>query len=199
MPRSKLSHLKWLLPLFLAVLLGIFHAVWMAALGDYLVEADQPFHADAAVVLGGDGFGHRILKAADLVRQGYVPKVVVSGPEGMYGFSEAELAIRFAVTRGAPETWFVPAPNKSRSTREEAAALAPYLNNPGVHRYLLVTSDYHTRRAGRMFRAAYPGLEFRVIAAPDQFFRAGSWWRTREGRKCFVLEWLKTFAAWLGI
>ena len=39
-------------------------------LGAMLVDSEPPQEADIAVVLAGDGSGHRIMKAADLVRQG---------------------------------------------------------------------------------------------------------------------------------
>jgi uncharacterized SAM-binding protein YcdF (DUF218 family) len=63
----------------------------------------------------------------------------------------------------------------------------------------LVTSDYHTARAARIYRAAAPDLDMRVVAAPDNYFRADGWWHNREGRKTFVVEWLKTVANALGI
>ena len=69
----------------------------------------------------------------------------------------------------------------------------------GAHSFLLVTSDYHTRRAGSYFRPLANGMEMRVIAAPDEYFRWDSWWRNREGMKVFYMEWSKTLAklAWL--
>ena len=39
----------------------------------------------------------------------------------------------------------------------------------------------------------------RVIAAPDEFFRADSWWHNREGRKTIYMEWSKTVASFLGM
>jgi len=75
----------------------------------------------------------------------------------------------------------------------------PLLRSAGAHRILLVTSDYHTRRAGKVFRRAAPDLEFIVVAAPDEDFSAGGWWRTRDGRKVALYEWMKTVADWFGI
>ncbi len=175
------------------------HPLWMSALGWYLVRVDGPFHADLAVVLAGDYRGHRIRKAADLVRQGYTTKVLVSGPGGIYGQNEADLAIRFAVLRGDPESWFVPFHTSTSSTRQEARVIAPALRRLGAKRIILVTSNYHTRRAGGLFRAAAPDLDFRVVAADDEFYQPGRWWKSREAQKCFVMEWLKTITGWFGI
>ena len=175
------------------------HAWWMAGLGRLLVRDDGPARADIAVVLAGDYYGQRILRAAELVRQGYVPNVLVSGPHMLYGFYECDLAIPFAVERGYPQSWFIRAPNEALSTREEAAAILADLRRRGVHRFLLVTSDFHTARAARIYRSAAPDMDMRVVAAPDAYFRAGGWWHNREGRKIFLVEWMKTVANALGM
>lgn len=177
----------------------IFHAAILAALGGYLVKAGPPEKADIALVLGGDPSGNRILKAGEMVRQGFVPKVLVSGPVGMYDYAECDLEIPFAVHRGYPESYFVHFEHRARSTTEEAAATIPELRRLGAKTVLLITSDYHTRRSGRTFRHAAPDLTFYVVAAPDPFFTADAWWKNREGRKTFVMEWMKTVAEWLGI
>lgn len=191
--------LKWTVPALVVAAVWLSYPLWMAALGNYLVRADEPARADIAVVLAGDYFGYRMLEGAELVRQGFTGRILVSGPEGMYGYNEAELAIPFAVRSGYPESWFIPFPHKALSTREEAAIVVPELRKRNVRRCLLVTSNFHTRRAGGIFRAAAPDLEFRVIAAPDKLFRPGEWWRTREGQKRFVLEWMKTVSNWFGV
>jgi len=183
----------------LLVLLAATHAWWLSALGRRLVRDEGPAHAEIAVVLAGDFYGNRILRAAELVKQGYVPAVLVSGPHMLYGFYECDLAIPFAVKRGYPESWFIRAPNEALSTRDEATAILADLRRRGVHRFLLVTSDFHTARAARIYRAAAPDLDMRVVAAPDEYFRADSWWHNREGRKIFLVEWLKTVANALGM
>jgi uncharacterized SAM-binding protein YcdF (DUF218 family) len=190
----------WLL-VIVAFLVATFaaHSVWLAAAGHFLVRADAPAPADAILVLAGDSYGNRILKGAELVHQGFAPRVFVSGPAGLYGAHDSDLAIPFAVKRGYPESDFVPLPHEGRSTRDEAQWLLPELRRRGVRRLLLVTSDYHTRRAGRAFRAAGGDLSILVVAAPDRFFTAGGWWKTREGRKCVVLEAAKTMADWIGL
>lgn len=187
------------MPVVCVLLLWTTRATWLAAAGGYLIRTDPPFPADIVVVPGGDGYGHRVLKAAELVRQRLAGQVLVSGPAGIYGLHESDLAIPFAVRHGYPPDWFVPLVHAGTSTRQEAGIVAAELRRRGVRRCLLVTSDYHTRRAGRLFRGAAPEIEFRVLAAPDEFFRAGQWWRSREGQKTFVLEWTKTVAMWFGL
>ncbi len=189
-----------------AVLLGLailllvvflFRVPILTSLARYLDQSGPPQSADAVFVLAGDATGNRILKGAELVREGFAPRVVVSGPEGNYGYYECDLAIPFAVRAGYPESYFVPFPNHALSTEDESIAAAVELHALGVHRVLLVTSLYHTRRAGRDFRAAAPDLTFLVIAAPDKYFTPEGWWHNREARKTFLFEWLKTGATWV--
>jgi len=177
----------------------ISRGLWLRFLGEALVRSDPPARADAALVLGGDYTGNRILKACEVARQGYVPRIFVSGPEGHYGFFESDLAIRFAVERGCPASWLVGLPNEAHSTREEAEVLLPELRRRGVRSLLIVTSDYHTRRARRIFEPQSAGVRLRFVAAPDRYFRARAWWRTRQGQKTVFFEWSKTLATAVGL
>ncbi len=181
------------------LLAAVFHTAILAALGGYLVSAGPPSQADIAVVLAGDSSGNRIVKAGDLVRAGYAPRALVSGPYGYYGFHESDLAIPFAEKAGYPASYFLALPNDSHSTKEEAEVVLQELRREGVHSFLLVTSDFHTRRAGRIYRALAPDLRCIVVAAPDKYFSADGWWKNREGRKTFAIEWMKTVAEWFGL
>src|SRR5262249_34737914 len=91
----------------LAGVAAIFHTCWLTALGSFLVIDQPPEKADAILVLAGDFTGNRILTAAKLVRAGYAPKAVVSGPDGIFGMSECDLSIPFAVKAGFPESYFI--------------------------------------------------------------------------------------------
>jgi uncharacterized SAM-binding protein YcdF (DUF218 family) len=184
----------------LLVALALTHSIWLAWLGGVLVNDMPPVKADAALVLAGDPRGERIRKAGELVRAGYVPKVLVSGPMEWYGINEADLAIRFAAANGYPSEWFERLHIRALSTEEEARAISSELQRRGIHRLLLVTSNFHTARAGKIFRGAVPAtIEIRTIAAPDKYFRTNTWWHTREGLKTWFYETTKTIAGLVGI
>jgi len=186
--------------LVLAALAFVTRGWWLPSAGYALVYSEQPEKADIAVLLAGDYSGLRIQKAAELVKSGYVPAVLVSGPHGFYGFAESDLAIEYAVKRGYPREWFIPFPNDTLSTREEAAAIVPELHRRGVRSFLLVTSDYHTARARRIYIATERGAgpAFRTVAARSQYFTPDAWWKNREGEKTVFFEWSKTIATALG-
>jgi uncharacterized SAM-binding protein YcdF (DUF218 family) len=189
----------------LGVLAGILYLarpLWLRAVGWALVHDDGPAKADIAVVLAGDYYGNRIRRAADLVRQGYVSQVLVDGPTGFYGTHESLFAIQYAVSQGYPASWFVDFPINATSTREEAALVLPELRRRNIHSYLLVTSDFHSGRAGRIFRATQKSLgynpEMRVVISRGPDFNPDTWWHFREGRKAAFIEWWKTLATAAG-
>ena len=176
---------------------------WLAALGAMLVHDDGPAKADIAVVLAGDGYGHRIEKAAELVRQGYVPAVLVDGTDDNYGYLESDMAISFITREGFPAAWFIGLRCPTNSTEEEARLVLAELRRRNIHSFLLVTSDYHSGRASRIFhslerRTGYAPV-MRVVVARDEYFRASAWWRSRQGRKIALMEWMKTFSTAVGL
>jgi uncharacterized SAM-binding protein YcdF (DUF218 family) len=198
-PRNRLLWPGVFLLIALALLAVVLRTQILSALGGYLVQADSPQKADAALVLAGDGWGNRILAAAELARDGYVPKVLVSGPDGAYGNHECDLAIPFAVKHGYPASYFVHVEHEGRSTLAEAKAVLIEIRRMGIKRLLVVTSNFHTRRSGFIFRKLAPDLKILVVAAPDENFTPDGWWRNREGQKTFLLEWTKTVANWFGV
>ena len=189
--------------LLLALVALLARNAWLPTIGSALVHDEGAAKADIAVVLAGDYWGHRVTKGAELVRQGYVPRVLVSGPPGFYGYNEADMAIHFAVSKGYPAEWFIPVRHNGLSTREESDAILDELKQRNIGSFLLVTSSYHTARARRIYlaeeRRRGGGPDLRVVASGDQFFTTDNWWRNREARKTVLLEWTKTLATALGI
>lgn len=200
-PRTKRRILPWILASAVVLLLAGYLArgPMLTALGSYMVQAGPPMKADIVLVPAGDFAGNRIRKAAELVRQGFASQVLVSGPAGMYGSYECDLAIAYAVNAGFPESYFIHFENHALSTREEAEVIVPELRRRGIQDVLLVTSNYHTRRAGYNYRRIAPDLNFNVVAVKDPDFTPETWWHSREGQKRFLYEGLKTVATWFGI
>jgi uncharacterized SAM-binding protein YcdF (DUF218 family) len=183
----------------LAAAIFLFRTVWLTWLGDFLVVDQPPFQADMIAVLGGDLRGTRILKAAELCRQGYAPLVLVSGAGNIYGLHESDLAIRWAVQHGYRGDLFIPFHYPAESTRDEEQAVIRELRARHVKRVILVTSNFHTRRASLIFRQLAPDIALGVVASPDQYFSGNGWWKTREGEKTMLFEWTKTVSDWFGI
>jgi uncharacterized SAM-binding protein YcdF (DUF218 family) len=171
----------------------------MPWIGESLTYTEAPCKADMIVVLAGDFFGLRIEKAGELVKEGWASEILVSGAGTCYGVNEGDLAIQMAVREGYPADEFFNVPSPARSTVEEAKYTVQELRRRGVHRFILVTSSYHTRRAARIYRHAAPDIPFCTVASPDHDFHPDKWWETRESQKVTLIEWLKTFANFLGV
>lgn len=201
-PAKSRARILWLALAVLVLLVStvLFRTTLLAASASYLVRSGVPQKADIVLVLGGDIYGTRILMAGDLVRRGYAPKILVSGPAaGFYGYHECDLAIPWAEKAGYPASYFLPFAHEATSTQEEAIVDTAELRRLGAKTILVVTSNYHTRRAGKILRAAAPDLTFYVVGAPDLHFTVQGWWHDREGRKTFAFEWAKTVAEWVGM
>lgn len=199
MGRSPSLRTKLILIASVLALIVFASPLWLRGIGYALVRSEAPFPAEMVLVLAGDPSGSRILKGAELVRQGFAPKVLVSGPSGSYGHNEADLAIDFAVAHGYPRDIFIPLRHHARSTLAEAQVLVAELHRRGIRRFLLVTSNYHSRRAGRIFDRAARGMTLRVVDAPDQDFTPGGWWHNREACKIVFYEISKTIGGAIGL
>jgi DUF218 domain len=135
-----------------------------------------------------------------LAQAGFAPYVYVDGTLLLMG-RESDTTIRYAVQKGYPGSLFRPIllPPEVDSTSTEVLYVANSVLKPNhIRKILLVTSNYHTRRAARFMRKEAPWLTVAVIPASDPFFKVDGWWKTRSGKKTFLLEWTKTVTEWWG-
>ena len=171
---------------------------WLRGMGDFLVRGEQPQKADVAVVLAGDGYGHRLMRAVELVRQGYAPMILLDGPLVAYGHNEGEMAIDWAARQGVPREILAALPMRARSTVTEALQLNDELARRGSKKALIVTSNFHTRRARDVFNHyGRKGIQYIVIASPDEDFDPKDWWQSRDAKKVLLLEYMKLANWWL--
>jgi uncharacterized SAM-binding protein YcdF (DUF218 family) len=150
-------------------------------------------------VLSGDGQGNRILKGAELSREGFAPTVVVCNGGFRYSHTESELATEFAILNGYPTEMFTVTNWDAQSTVEESKHAIALLRSRGIRKAIIVTTCWHTARAGRIYRRLAPELTFYVVSAPDPNWHDGYWWIDREGRKKVFLETVRTITGFLGI
>jgi uncharacterized SAM-binding protein YcdF (DUF218 family) len=162
--------------------------------GAYLV-VDRPEKSDVIVVLGGDRNDVRYWRGIQLLRAGYGHRMIIdAGTELMYGRTYAEHAAEFAArTAGelAPEISVCTI--KYDSTLLEAGDLAGCLAQvqPAPRTALIVTSDYHTRRALSIISKRLPQYHWSVAAARDDYVFGQPWWTRREWAKINLTEWQK--------
>jgi uncharacterized SAM-binding protein YcdF (DUF218 family) len=174
----------------LSTMLVVFRQSVLSALGQFLSVSESPEKADLIYVLAGDFLGSRVLVGAELGARGYAKKVLLGG--GPYQNSyQSDLAIPFAMQHGYPPHLFVPVRLLARSTIEEAIELGPMFRTRGAKRIILVTSNYHARRASLVFRLFLPDLCFSTVSAPDKSFDPKCWWQNQQNRKILFTEYWK--------
>ncbi len=121
---------------------------------------------ETLIILGAEGLGYGVIgqtsyirayNAAIICRTSRFHKIVVAGKEA------APLMRDFLISQGIPGGSVV-VEGESTSTRENALFVARLLQGD-TGRKVLLTSDYHSRRAMMVFRKA--GLDVSLIPSPD--------------------------------
>lgn len=145
--------------------------------------------ADVILVLAG-GADARPARALELAAGGYAPRIVVDVPDRsqFYGRSELDLAREWAAKQAVAVEI---CPIHGLSTKEEASDVRPCLTAAHAHRVLIVTSDFHTRRAFSTLRRELPSYEFAIAAAYDPTQFGVRWWQHREWTKTTFYEWTR--------
>ena len=183
---------KRLLVIALPAILAIFlfrHA------GSFLV-VNNPRPADVIVVLGGGNNDLRYWNGVRLMQEDYAHHLVldVFGKGQIFGNSPVDLAQAF-LNRTSPGQSTLCLLSQD-STYNEARYLAHCLAGVGAKSVLVVTSEYHTRRASEILQKRLPQYQFSFYAASDPYFFGQRWWAHREWAKNTLLEWQR-YLWWL--
>lgn len=183
--------------LAIALLLVGAGMLWVKVLPGVLNSPDMPRKVDAIVVVGGDL--SRLIEGADLYREGYAARVLISNPHREARFEALE-------REGIDYPWFdeigrdlmrrrgIPAADvtvfgyRLLSTVAEARVIAA--QHRQLKSILLVTSPYHVYRARKIFREHLPGVEVIAVGSRYDKFEA-NWWRDPEMVRNAIMETLK--------
>ena len=149
---------------------------------------NDPAKSDVIVVLAGET-DLRPKLGLRLLQEGYAPVMVIDVPaeQRVYEWTYADLAQRWASQM--PEAGKIRiCPIKGLSTKAEAHDAAECLGTLQPRSVLLVTSDYHSRRALSTFRHELPQIRFSMAAAFDTQEFGFHWWTHREWAKTTLYE-----------
>jgi hypothetical protein len=178
---------SWLLALGVMAALAV---VLAAKAGSFLV-VDAPRPCDVILVLAGET-DRRPARALQLLAQGYGRRVVLDVPTNakLYEFTEIQLAQKYIqdLPQGAAVSV---CPIDGLSTRDESKDAEKCLARDGGKSVLIVTSDFHTRRALDIFQREVPGHDYSVAAARDGEQFGARWWTHRQWSKTCLNEWLR--------
>jgi DUF218 domain-containing protein len=162
--------------------------------GSFLV-VENVRNADAILVLAGDVNDRRYQKGIELLRAAYGRQLLLDASEDvtLYGHSYADWARQFVKEDSTEVRDRVQVcPIREDSTATETRYAARCLSDlPAGSRILLVTSDYHTRRALSVFSNRLPSYQWSVAAAYDATQFGIRWWQHRQWAKNALKEWQK--------
>lgn len=159
--------------------------------GSFLV-VEHLHKADVIVVLGGDTNDRRYWKGNELLHSGYGRELFVDemDQEIIFGHTYAEWAQKFVAETDPGQTANVKVcPIGEDSTVGETKYVQACLVDAHAKSVLLVTSDYHTRRALSTFESRLPIYTWYVAAADDPTQFGVRWWTHREWAKRAAEEW----------
>lgn len=168
---------------------GLFVVVVGATSGRFLV-VNQLRKSDVLVVLAGET-DRRPARGLELLAEGYAPRLILDVPAEARIYQSSEMEIARKYVEALPESGSITVcAIHGHSTRDEAQDVSRCLAGASVRSILLVTSDYHTRRALSTFNRVLLA-DYSVAAVSDEREFGVEWWRNREWAKVNFEEWLK--------
>jgi uncharacterized SAM-binding protein YcdF (DUF218 family) len=193
----------WFFALLLVVLaLWFFRYPLLRATGNVLIKNDPLHHADAIYVLGGASVD-RGVAAAELLQKGLAPIAYCTGeniPQSLLGegllITEAQLTTNVMLHEGAQDVLPIP---EGTSTWDESHIILDHARQLAADTIIVVTTDFHSRRVGRVFRSPFrkAGITVLVYGAPASVYDAQRWWETEEGLLMVNNEYVKLLYYWL--
>jgi uncharacterized SAM-binding protein YcdF (DUF218 family) len=182
------------------LLLFALRAPILTGFARFLTVEDPLAKADAIVLMNG-GLETRPAAAAALYSEGLAPIVVLAREEESRATTlglmpnRTDVVVQLLRHDGVPDSVVrqLRTPGGVTSTQDEARAFHAYARAQRFERIILVTSDYHSRRARRAFRKALDPLHIEVVTVPvpSDEFRAADWWTSEDGLLAIFEEYVK--------
>jgi uncharacterized SAM-binding protein YcdF (DUF218 family) len=172
--------------LILALLL-----LWAISESGKFLVVDDPQKGDAILVLAGET-ENRPARALELLESGYASRIILDVPQNarLFGASAPQLAQAWINAQPRAQALSV-CPITGLSTKAESFESAACLRRAGARAVLIVTSDFHTRRARNIYRKEQPEFTFSVAASHDSEQFGVRWWQHRQWAKTNLDEWFR--------
>jgi uncharacterized SAM-binding protein YcdF (DUF218 family) len=152
------------------------------------LAVNKPSPSDVILVVSGDYYG-RMPLAMELYKAGYGKQIVVDedASKSFYGQTLADRRkVEFA-RQSSPEVKVCPI--YGATTSAESRDVAKCFESSQVQSALIVTSDFHTRRALSIMQFRMPAVRWSV-AGSKSTFDLQRWWESRSGIATVVEEWM---------
>lgn len=166
-------------------------AAFLASRAASFLVVNEPAKSDVIVVLAGET-GVRPARGLELLREQMAPRMFIDAESHGVIFDQPLTALVQKYINSLPEASRIAVcPIPGLSTDAETADVERCLQPLAVHRVLIVTSEFHTRRALTTFRHKLPQYQFSAAGASDPTRFGTAWWTHREWTKVTFDEWLR--------
>lgn len=196
-----------ILIVFAAIALALgSHTLWLPLPARFLTVRDDIGKAGAVVILSGDWCLDREAKAVELHKEGLANKIIrvlerdsrkFDAARSLFNSNAAqkEVYVRYFEERGIPADAIIMGEAVATSTFDELGAARRIALEDGLDSIIIVTSDYHMRRALMSARWVFRNDNIKVYNASvySKRFNPGRWWLHEEDIKGVVLEYLSIF------
>lgn len=179
----------------IAGILLLAHPIYLRAMGNFLIVGDELQKADAILVLSGDNpKGERLKYGVKLLKDKWADKLVLSGNYIAWETNLADIMERQSVSLGVDKNKIIKVRHRADSTLEESRLIAKKLQAQGIKKIIVVTSNFHTRRARRVLNKGFNGkIRIIIYSITDTYYfpDPDNWWKSRIQAKTLVLEMFK--------
>ncbi|ULG74955.1 YdcF family protein [Macrococcus brunensis] len=153
-------------------------------------KSDVPIKSDVIVVLNGDT--GRIEKAVELYKQGLAPYLILSPADTTKSDDIYQQAIRL----GIPADRLL-VDNQATSTFTNSTIVNNLMNRYHMQSGIVVTSDYHLKRAKEIFERYKGNKVFFYVSAPDA--KGRSWYERPDALNLWLSELKNNIGYRLGL
>lgn len=156
-----------------------------------ILVVNSPQRSDVIVVLAGET-DRRPRRGLELLRKDYGRRLLIDVPASAMIYNQTQVQLAEDYAGSLPEAAEIGVcPIIGQSTRDESHDVERCLQHEQGTRILVVTSDFHTRRALSTFEHEIRGKTFSVAAAYDETEFGTDWWKRRQWAKTCLDEWLR--------
>ncbi|MCK5450696.1 MAG: YdcF family protein, partial [Candidatus Omnitrophica bacterium] len=110
-----------------------------------------------------------------------------------------EMSVSALLQLGVPEEMIIVQPKYTDGTFSEAIEIHKILANLSYERVILVTDQYHARRAYLTFSTQLQKSGIKVFSSPSSYDMVfpEQWWLYGRDRSYVISEWIKIIYYWL--
>ncbi|HNS06710.1 MAG TPA: YdcF family protein [Anaerolineaceae bacterium] len=181
--------------LILLVVVVLTSPLILRGIGALLIYADPLKEADSVVALSGDT-GDRVAEAARLYQKQYASYLFITYTDE----PARDALIRAAVIEGIPADRVIVTEMQVSNTVDEARAIKALAKERAQDSLIIITDPFHTLRTRIIFRNVFrgSGIDVQVRPVGGHWYRSTTWWRTAEGRRYTLEEYLKILLYFFG-